>query len=120
MKNVLFIDDDPSVTNVAKEIFIHSNMNCIMCDSYDCAIFAIDHSKNIDIIIVDVVLKGDKTGIDIVEYLNKNNIRVPVIITTGYGDVYKSDIIRLKADVLHKPYDACELIDKINKKISSF
>jgi DNA-binding NtrC family response regulator len=116
MITVLFIDDDPLITAVAKEIFIHNNINCIICDSYECATLAIENAK-IDLVVLDIVLKGEKTGVDILNYMRLKKIKVPVIVTTGYGDKYNEILSSYKIHYLEKPYLPEQLVNKINKII---
>lgn len=74
-----------------------------------------------DIILLDLTLP-DKSGIDILRYLRKENIQVPVIIISGISE--KEEIIRgfnLGADdYMTKPFLIDELVARINAVIRRF
>lgn len=49
------------------------------------------HSENIDLLIIDIVLKDDN-GIFLAEDIQKNQSNIKIIFITGYGNVYYENI----------------------------
>jgi YesN/AraC family two-component response regulator len=49
---------------------------------------ALEKIKNLqpDILLIDINIKGNKNGLDIVEHLNKEGIEIPVIFLSGESD----------------------------------
>lgn len=51
---------------------------------YDDAIAILKSYKKIEFALLDINLKGNKTGVDIAEYIIKNNYPIKIIFTTAY------------------------------------
>lgn len=62
----------------------------------------------------------DMSGLELQETLGKNNIPIPVIIITGYGEVPTavSAMKRGAVDFLEKPFNDQVLVDQIQKAIA--
>lgn len=96
--NILVIEDDAQIAESLVEMLeIIGHKVLASAESYDQAIAALDQ-ENPDLALVDIQLKGDKTGIDIAERL-RNDYKVPFIFTTAYAD--KETIEKAAA---HSPY----------------
>ena len=89
--NILVCDDDFSIANsIAKyiknkfkhEVFVSINRE----DTLN-----VIHSENIDLLIIDIVLKDDN-GIFLAEDIQKNQSNIKIIFITGYGNVYYENI----------------------------
>lgn len=89
--NILVCDDDLSIANsIAKyiknkfkhEVFVSINRE----DTLN-----IIHSENIDLLIIDIVLKDDN-GIFLAEDIQKIQPVIKTIFITGYGNVYYENI----------------------------
>lgn len=95
---VLVVEDDPhiaeSLTDML-EILDHEIQG--VAESYDEAVNLLNQ-KDIDLALLDIQLKGEKSGIDLAEYIRSNQA-VPFIFTTAYAD---NDTIKKAAE--HSPY----------------
>ena len=89
--NILVCDDNLSIANsIAKyiknkfkhEVFVSINRE----DTLN-----IIHSENIDLLIIDIVLKDDN-GILLAEDIQKIQPNIKTIFITGYGNVYYENI----------------------------
>jgi CheY-like chemotaxis protein len=66
-----------------------------------------------DLILMDVNLGEMITGIDLVKYMNRNDIEIPVILQTAY-DVLDLDIADIKYNgLIRKPISPKKLLDDI-------
>ncbi|MEM9389481.1 MAG: response regulator, partial [Bacteroidota bacterium] len=82
---ILVIEDDPQIAESLVEMLeILGHQVLTTAESYDQAIAALD-KENPDLALVDIQLKGEKTGIDVAEKL-RNEFKVPFIFTTAYAD----------------------------------
>ncbi|MEM1003099.1 MAG: response regulator [Bacteroidota bacterium] len=96
--NILVIEDDPQIAESLVEMLeILGHQVLTTAESYDQAVAALD-KENPDLALVDIQLKGQKTGIDVAERL-RNEYKVPFIFTTAYAD--KETIEKAAA---HSPY----------------
>lgn len=83
--NILIIEDDVEIAESLAEMLEILGHNVVAtAESYDGAINALD-TKTVDLALVDIQLKGEKTGIDVGERL-QNEYKVPYIFTTAYAD----------------------------------
>ena len=96
--NILVIEDDLEIAeSLAEMLEILGHHVIASADSYDSAIKSLDHDT-VDLALVDIQLKGEKTGIDVGERLT-NEYNVPYIFTTAFAD---QETIAKAA--LHSPY----------------
>jgi two-component system, sensor histidine kinase ChiS len=109
-KNILFIDDDPTVLMVGEIMLKKLGYNTITAERAKDGMNLI--TKEIDLVLLDLMLP-DFYGLDVLEYIktHKELSHIPVIIQTGINDqdeinkAYKFGA----ANVLLKPYNKDEL-----------
>ncbi|MEY9498220.1 response regulator transcription factor [Bradyrhizobium elkanii] len=111
---VHIIDDDLSV-----QVAISELLGTVGLDSrtYMSAhqFLSADRPDLLGCIVLDVRLPGGQSGLDLQEKFVKLGIRLPVVLTTGYGDVAMS-VRAMKAgavDFLPKPFRAQDMIDAV-------
>ena len=71
-------------------------------------------------IITDLKMPN-KTGLELVEYLNQNKIKANIIILTGYGSIASATkAIKLGAiDYLTKPVDLDQILEAFNEQLET-
>ncbi len=113
VKRVLIIEDEP-LTAFDNEIILRDcGLEVVAThDDFEEAIAALDREQ-VDLILSDVRLRGDKTGIDLAHEAKKRGI--PLLFITGYPP---DNAAELAIGCLLKPYNdrclraAMEAIDK--------
>jgi putative two-component system response regulator len=115
MKSILIIDDSSIIRNYLERIFINDYNVKMAVDGND-GIDKIKKDPKINIILLDLVMpKAD--GFVVLEYIEKNNIDVPVIIISG--ETSKDSINRAfeynVVDVIKKPFDVDIIREKIDR-----
>ena len=100
VKRILIIEDEP-LTAFDNEVMIRdAGFEVIGThDDYEEAIAALDREK-VDLIVSDVRLRGDKTGIDLAQEAQKRG--VPILFVTGHPPDNACD---LAIGCLLKPYN---------------
>lgn len=89
--NILVCDDDFSIANsIAKYIKNKFKHEVFVSINREEALNVI-HSENIDLLIIDIVLKDDN-GIFLAEDIQKIQPNIKTIFITGYGNVYYENI----------------------------
>jgi len=85
-KRVLFIDDEPAITEMANHILTQSGYkSTLFIDGIDALRYFSEHPNDFDIIITD--LKMPKiSGDELAARCAAINPRVPIILTTGFSD----------------------------------
>ncbi len=116
--NLLFVEDDMNIrknyTIVFKDIFgdVHE------ASSYQEAVDRYENNK-IDIVIADINLQGEQTGIDFAKYIRKNKINTKIIIISAYStmeNLFESTKLKL-VDFLVKPVGQARLLAAIDKAV---
>jgi len=115
---------------VEDEIIISDNICSILEDNdYEVTEQATDYEEAVefflqdkpDLVLLDINLAGDKTGIDVAQFINLNN-RVPFIYTSALSD--KNTIQKAKetkpAAYLVKPFQDDQLIAAIEVAMANF
>ena len=117
-KEILVIDDDDQYQLFIRNILVNLGINIVQVTSYDDAIAQFEESIP-HLVITDVKLNSEKTGLDIQQYL-KNDSRfskVPVFVITA--DASKQTIFKSLAlgaeEYILKPIIAKEIIQKIRR-----
>ena len=119
MKKILIVEDDKIFALSLKITLLKNGFDVL--PPVDTAEQGFQSAMNHrpDIILMDILLKGNETGIDAALQIN-NNMHIPVIFMTGNDElVEKTKIINLKKYCIYpKPVDEDILIEAIDKIIS--
>ncbi|MDR2789607.1 MAG: response regulator [Campylobacteraceae bacterium] len=113
--SVLYIEDEADLlkhTSVILEDFV-KNVYAVQSTK---EAYEVIKSKNIDIIVSDILLKNE-TGIEFLKRLYEEmGIHIPAILTTAFTDTeYLVDAIKLKVEnYIIKPINVRELLDSIH------
>lgn len=96
--HILVVEDDPQIAESLTdmlEILDHKVVG--VCASFEEAVNELDKEET-ELALLDIQIKGEKSGIDLAEYIRANH-PIPFIFTTAYAD---NDTIK-KAS-MHSPY----------------
>jgi len=120
MKKILIVEDDKIFALSLKLSLIRNGYEVLTPVDTAEQGFQSAMAHKPDIILMDILLKGDETGIDAARQIN-NNIHIPIIFMTGNEDLLtKEKVINLKKYYIYsKPVDEDILIDAIDKIITS-
>ncbi|MGB0936552.1 MAG: sigma-54-dependent transcriptional regulator [Colwellia sp.] len=117
--SVLVVEDDNDQRELIKNILINENYHVLDADSVEAAILIIKE-YNVDVIFSDWHL-GDLSGIDLLNYVKKNNPTIGFAIATAYGTIkHAVDAIQQGADdYLAKPFQRQTLLLTIDKTLKA-
>jgi len=120
MKKVLVIDDNQAILNFLNIFLLQSGgfEPQTLQDSREA--FDLLKSKKFDILLLDMDMPH-VSGIDILEFIQKNNIDIITIVLTGVEDIDLA-ISAMKLgtfDYMLKPIDEEKLLDNINEAIQN-
>lgn len=85
--NILIVEDDKKQAELLKNLIQGNRMFSVAgcAASFDEAVKIID-SKQIDMAIIDIDLKGSKNGIDVISYARKSNHEILTLVYTIHSD----------------------------------
>lgn len=96
--NILIVEDDPQIAESLSDMLeILDHKVAGIADSFDKA-FELLEKVDVELVLLDIQLKGEKSGIDVAERI-KSDHQIPFIFTTAYAD--KETIKRASE---HGPY----------------
>jgi CheY-like chemotaxis protein len=109
-QTVLVVEDDPAVRQVANSTLRSLGFEVMEAESGDEAARILKGNEQIRLVLSDVRMPGELTGIDLARLIKRENPAIRVLLTTGYvdGEETIDDI-----DLLYKPYRAADLAEKI-------
>lgn len=111
-RHLVLVEDDPTIRELVAEKLKTRGFEV---DSFDSAAPLMDGEARGDLYIVDVMLKGDATGLDLCRELRKTTPTLPILILSALSE--PTDRIEgLKSgadDYLGKPFEMDELILRI-------
>lgn len=114
-KTILIIEDDEEINDMLNILFRQNGYRTIC--AYSGTEGVLVHSKEVDLILLDLMLPG-RSGEDIIRELKEKH-NVPVIVTSAIHDVSKKvDLFSLGADdYVTKPFHNEELLARIAARL---
>jgi len=109
-QRVLVVEDDPAVRQVAVSTLKSLGFEVREAESGDAAAEMLKSDGEVQLVLSDIRMPGGLTGIDLARLVKREWPSVRVLLTTGYID---SEGSVEDAELLHKPYRACDLAAKI-------
>lgn len=114
-KNILIIEDDAEINDMLRILLRQNGYQTI--SAYSGTEGLLVHSKDVSLILLDLMLPG-RSGEDIIRELKEKH-NVPVIVTSAIHDVGKKvDLFSLGADdYVTKPFHNEELLARIGARL---
>jgi len=111
---ILAVDDEPALLGAFKEMLNIFGDKIDTAENSNTAIQMLDNNPY-DLIFIDYNLP-DKSGLELLKYIRKQNPTAKVVMLTGC-QFMKEDIARFAGvdDYLQKPFEAARVIRIINK-----
>lgn len=108
MKKILVVDDDAASCELLKEIFQTEGWRVETASTPDAAL-SLAFELDFDLVVSDINLEADQTGLDLLRALRE---RCPVILVTGFGTLETAvEASREGAwDFISKPFKVAEII----------
>lgn len=116
-QQVMIVEDDLLLLMVEERLVNNLGYNVVAKASEGQHALRLFREVNPELLIVDINLKGELTGIDIVEQLKKEGSEIPVIFLSGEQDIHLIEKAKSLGivDYLLKPITAAGLKKSLNK-----
>ena len=114
---IAVIDDQSEIRYSVSKILKRAGHNTLLLSGLEFDIIKQIKDSGIDLLIVDVMLSEDFSGIDLIKTLLRQSIKLPVILMTAYTtptNMIEASKIGIK-DILQKPFTPDELKEMIKK-----
>ncbi|WP_051605662.1 response regulator transcription factor [Polaribacter sp. Hel_I_88] len=114
-KHILIVEDEILIASQIKMALIKHGFECAgIAINYSSA-EAILKTAAVDLVLIDITLSGNKTGLDLAEYLNIN-YRIPFLFITSYND--KTTLEKIKnlspSGYINKPINEATLLTTLD------
>ena len=111
---ILVVEDEEKIASFIQEILEHEGNLVTTCDSIE-EVTKKGYEMTHDLIILDLMLAG-KRGEFFVKEVRKRRLNIPILVLSALGRISnKIELLNLGADdYMTKPFDAEELIARIN------
>lgn len=109
--SILIVEDEVLIAQDVKEILeTVGYKNVFRAKNYTQAI-EIFTTQNIDLVLVDINLNEDRSGVDLANYINSQK-QIPIIYITSYSDAATIGVVKktMPAAFLLKPYSQALLL----------
>jgi PAS domain S-box-containing protein len=115
-QTVLVVEDNPAVRQVAISTLMSLGFKVVEAANADEAARILRSNDQVRIVLSDVRMPGELTGIDLARLMKRERPELQVLLTTGYvdGDEALDDI-----ELLYKPYRATDLAERIQAMMES-
>ncbi|HLG25782.1 MAG TPA: response regulator transcription factor [Candidatus Gracilibacteria bacterium] len=112
--NILLVEDEEKIAAFIKQILEGENFHVTVCESVE-DVLEKGHEDQHDLVILDLMF-GGKPGEYLLQQMRKARSNIPVLVLSALGQISKKiEMLNLGADdYLTKPFDAQELIARIN------
>ena len=114
---IAIIDDQEEIRYSVSKILKRAKHETFLYSGLENKIVKHISENSVDILVVDVMLSEDFSGIDLLKKFRQNNISTPAILMTAYTtptNMIEASKIGIK-DILQKPFTADELKSVIKK-----
>jgi len=111
------IDDQDEIRYSVSKILKRAKYDTVLFNGLENYIAQQINEKKVELLIVDVMLSEDFSGIDLIKNLRQEGVKSPVILMTAYTtptNMIEASKIGIK-DILQKPFTANELKDAVKK-----
>lgn len=114
---ILVVDDDDLVLeSIDLLLSAVDDFQTICARGSAGAISHMAHAGHVDVIVADVILRGELSGIDVCRRLMAQCVDVAVVIITADTEVHRADI-PARGVFLRKPFGGEQLIAAINHAV---
>ena len=117
MKQILLVEDDVTFSGMIKKFLErHQYVVDVSYNIHNASTLL--KNKNYDLVFTDLRLP-DGSGIDLLNKVNKNTIRIPVVLMTSYAEV-STAVKAMKQgafDYISKPFNPEEVLEVINNAL---
>ena len=114
---IAIIDDQEEIQYSVSRILKKSKHKTFTFDGFEYDIIFTIKEEDIDLLIVDVMLSEEYSGIDLIKKLRKEGVHKPIILMTAYttpSNMIEASKIGIK-DILQKPFRSEDLLNLVNK-----
>ncbi|UAM97458.1 response regulator [Polaribacter litorisediminis] len=114
-KNILIVEDEILIAQLLKKSILNHGYNCAgIAINYNAAELLLKTTK-VDLVLIDIRISGNKTGLDVAHFINEN-FGIPFLFISSFND--KETLQNIKAlspkGYINKPINNATLLTTID------
>ena len=110
--HILLVEDDHEVAALSRELLLALGFAVTHVTSPDAALGAFANSRQIDIVLSDIMMPGGVSGLQLAREIRRRYPNLPVLLTTGYVEA-ASGMADGEFELLAKPFTLEALADAL-------
>ena len=114
--HVLLVEDDAEVSALTRELLSSLGFSVMHVSSAEAALGALANSRNIEMVLSDVMMPGGVSGLQLAREIRKRHPKLPILLTTGYVEAVAA-MDDGEFDVLAKPFSLEALADALGVEV---
>lgn len=114
---VLLVEDDSEVASLVEEMLRCIGYDVIHAASASAALGALANSRRVDLVFSDIMMPGGMSGIALAKEIRNRRPRLPVLLTSGFSEIARSEAEALGISILRKPYGIEELRMAVSEQL---
>lgn len=115
---VLLVEDSEEVRGVVRRQLVELGHRIVEAENAEEALELVETVENITLMVSDVAMPGNKSGLDLAKQVRRDRPAMPIILMTGHSGVLDADSSSDAFPLLRKPFEAVELADAIAAETS--
>ena len=118
---IAIIDDQSEIRYSVAKILQRYNHIPLQFNGEEFGLEVTFQEQGVELLIVDVMLSDNFTGIDLVKSFKKHGLKLPIILMTAYttpSNMIEASKIGIK-DILQKPFDEAQLMALVEKHVQT-
>ena len=116
--HVLLVEDDREVAALTREMLNSLGFSVIHVASAEAALGALANERTIDLVLSDIMMPGDISGLELAREIRVRRPALPVLLATGYQEA-AAGAAKDGIGVLLKPYSMEELASAISAQLNA-
>jgi PAS domain S-box-containing protein len=110
-RRVLLVEDNVEVAEVGRSILVERGHRVALAANVAQALQRLE-SETFDVVVSDLVMPGERNGLDLARTISSRWSGLPVLLMTGYSEA-AGEAIDEGLTLLRKPYEPDELIEAV-------
>ena len=116
--SILIVDDEPKIVESLEKIFVREGLIVFTAPDAHVALSVLSN-KNIDVLLTDLTMTSDMSGIDLLTKVKKDSPHIEVILMTAYGTMEIAAHAMKKGayDAISKPVERAHIVQIVHNAI---
>ena len=102
--SVLIVEDDDEMAAVVADMLDRLGHHCLRVSTLASAVAVLSGGEAVDLIFADVLLSGGGSGLDLAREIERRKLRLPIVLTSGFGCGMRGRLAAARLPFLPKPY----------------